>query len=145
LRSTLINELKPSLLDFNRISCSKEMIRQRFTAICREALRADEAAQHSDCRVLEPHFRQLIELATAEDDNRELKDCFCSIIRGEIAAPYETLAYCMRALRYEELAEASRQRLGDPPDPRWMNTHSDLLHALRDETWEDAEMWTHQS
>lgn len=118
------------------------MIRQEFIAICREALQADEAAGHANCRVLEPYFRRLIDLAKPDSDNRELKECFCSIIRNEIAAPYETLGYCMRALRYEEVGEESRRRLGDPPDPRWMNSHSDILHALHDNDWRDSVLWS---
>ena len=120
------------------------MIRQKFTAICQEALRADEEAEHSNCRVLEPYFRKLINLASRDGDNQELKDCFCCIVRNEIEAPYETLGYCMRALRYEEVAEESKRRLGNPPDPRWMNSHSDILHAIQDDDWLDSEMWTSQ-
>jgi hypothetical protein len=121
------------------------MIRQKFIAICQEALRADEAAGHMNCRVLEPYFRKLIDLANPDGDNRELKDCFRSIVRNEIEAPYDTLGYCMRALRYQEVVEESKRRLGDPPDPRWMNTHSHILHALQDDEWEDSEMWLLQS
>lgn len=122
----------------------QNMIRQEFIAICREAIQADKAAGHLDSRILEPYFRRLIDLATPDGNNRELKECFCSVIHNEIDAPYETLGYCMRALRYQEVAEESQRRLGDPPDPKWMNYHSDILHAFQDNEWEDSEMWTAQ-
>ncbi len=76
-------------------------------------------------------------------DNSELTACFISIIGGDIDAPVETLAYCMRALRLAEVAEASRRRLGDPPDPTWMNFHRDIMHAMTDKVWEDSDMWEH--
>jgi hypothetical protein len=117
------------------------MIRDRFITICQEAMVADSAAGGTNCRVLEPFFYRIIDLANPIGDNRELKECFFGIVRGEIEAPYETLGYCIRALRYREVAEESRKRLGNPPDPRWMNIHSDIMHALEDDVWEDADLW----
>ena len=121
------------------------MIREKFINICLEAIRADEEAGSTNSLVMEPFFRKLIDLAKLSNEDKELKDCFCSIIRGDIEAPYDTLSYCMRALRYEEVVEESLLRLGDPPDPRWMSTHSDIVHAIQDEVWEDADFWKKQS
>ncbi|GEM_PF-3873670 len=120
-------------------------IRQRFTAICEEAVQADKDAGYLNCRVLEPYFRKLIELADQCGHTGEIKDCFCDIIRDEIEAPQETLSYCMRALRYGDVLEESKIRLGSPPDPRWMNIHSDIVHAIEDDDWKDSEMWLLQS
>ena len=117
------------------------MIRDQFIVICNEAIQADQADGGMNCQILEPYFQRLIELVDTNSENKELKECFREVIWGRIKAPYETLEYCMRALRYVEIAEESQRRLGDPPDPRWMNAHSHILHALHDDVWEEAEMW----
>lgn len=122
-----------------------EKIRDQFIEICNEALQAGKEAEYMNCQALEPYFRRLVGLANPDGDNADLKECFRELVRGGIEAPSETLAYCARALRYAEIAEASEFRLGDPPDPRWMNAHSDVLHALQDDVWEDAELWRLQS
>ena len=119
----------------------KKVMRDRFIDICRNAMDADVRTSHTNCRVLEPYFQDLISLAEPHGDNFELKTCFISIVTGDIDAPSETLAYCMRALRFEEVVDASKRKLGDPPDPRWMNFHRDILHAMNDKVWEDSDMW----
>ncbi len=117
------------------------MIRDKFKSICKEAIVADANANHMDYRVIEPYFQKLILMANDKSNINELKQCFIEIIEDTIDAPYETLAYCMRVLKFEEVLEASRNKLETPRDLRWMITHSDIVHAITDDVWEKAFLW----
>jgi hypothetical protein len=119
------------------------MIRTRFVENCSAAIAKDAATGGVDSRVLEPCFQDLIALHVSGETNEELRQCFVDVVIGEIDAPEETLLYCMRGLRYSEVVEASWIKLGEPPNPRWMNFHSDLVQAMEDEIWDDAEFWLH--
>ena len=121
----------------------EEMIRDQFISICNAATKAD-AACGENCRVMEPFYQELISLAEGGNDD-DVKKCFVSVVEGSIDAPSETLACCMRALRYPEVLEASNRKLSAPPEPRWMNEHFDIKHAIEDEIWEDADLWEQMS
>jgi hypothetical protein len=120
-------------------------IRSEFIKICEEAELCDKENDYMDCRVLEPYFQKIIALEKIEGYGESLKSCFIAIINGQISAPYELLPYCMRHFRCAEVLKASISRLGIPADPRYMNFHSKLSHAVRDVVWEDSDFWQYMS
>ena len=120
-------------------------IRSEFIKICEEAELCDKENDYLDCRVLEPYFQKVIALGKIDGSAQSLESCFIAIINEQISAPYELLPYCMRHFKYPGVLKASICRLGEPPDPRYMNFHSKLSHAVSDIVWEDSAFWQSMS
>lgn len=116
-------------------------IREKIQIVCEEAEILDKANGHSDCTILEPLFQKIIAFGESAQQKSEFVNCLIEIVKGEIVAPAEMLPYVMRHFKFTEVLDASVSRLGDPPDPRYMNFHSDLVHAIEDVVWEDADLW----
>ena len=112
-------------------------MKSEFKAICEQALEYENA---DDCKEMEPYFQRLISLAKAHKHSEEIKSLFIDIVYDRLKAPYELLSYCMRELKYPQVLEASKERLGKN-DPRYMNYHSDLVHSYNDDKWEQADLW----
>jgi hypothetical protein len=117
-------------------------IREKVQSICDEAENLDKAKGYSDCTILEPSFQEIIALGETVEDKSAFVKCLIEIVNGEISAPSYLLPYIMRHFKCVEVLKASALRLGDPPDPRYMNFHSDLVHAVEDIEWEDADLWS---
>ena len=93
---------------------------------------------------MEPTFQKIIQLAIENKHSNEIKSLFIEVVDGTIETPSSLLPYCMRNLKYEEVLEASKLKLGNPPDPRYMNFHSDLVHAFTVENWDEG-FWEQQN
>ena len=89
----------------------------------------------------------LLEFARQQIANHreELVACFVALARGEIAAPYETLGFCMHTLQFPEVIGALKERRDSASSSS--RSHYDFSKYLADvrdsyaETWRDADLW----
>jgi len=117
--------------------------RDQFIKLCDGAEKLDEANGYADCSILEPFYREMIKLGEDLEPKSEFIACLIEVVNGKIAVPATMLPYVVRHFKFPEVLNASILRLGDPPDPGYMNFHSDIVHAIEDEQWEDADFWEH--
>jgi hypothetical protein len=108
-----------------------------FRRVCKIAMPVER-----DCdsvTELEPYLIQILELARQMSKTFAIR-CFTQVAHGDLEAPYETVPFCMHALRFLEVRDELRRWVGDPPDPRRMNYASHVWHAYSDD-WEDRDQW----
>lgn len=104
--------------------------RERFRHVCWRASDVDHA--QADLREIEPYLVRLLVLAYAlEDDGArdQAVDAFSDVLHGRIDAPFETLAFCMRELRYPEVLVAARDWAGWPTHAHRTAFMTDLERA----------------
>jgi len=116
-------------------------IQVEFRRICDQIEKVDIANDYSDCTVLEPYFQKLITIGENCSNPKEFTQCLIDIVQGNSKVTSYLLPYLMRHFKYSEVINASTIRLGEPPDPRYMNFHSDLVHAVFDKDWENSVLW----
>ncbi len=91
----------------------------------------DRENNHENITLLEPIFEELYRFAQDHDCTEQ----FVKIVNGNIDAPWEMLTYCMAKLRIQRVLKASEHRLGNPPNLRYMNFHSQLVHVYNNGEW----------
>lgn len=124
-------------------------VETEFEQLRLAAISADEASL-GDCRALEPSLLGMLRLVLANPELRGFfVNRFSEIAVGKIPAPPELVPFCMRELRFPEVAQAVRAHFdalyAAGEHARYMNYCSHVIKAYEDFVWEDAEMWDYYS
>ena len=131
-------------------------IEARFWELCDRATRHDEAhyrkltddsvspdEAYLEARASEQAMVEIIKLVEANPEYRPtFVRCFSDLVLWKRPAPYLLVAFCMRRLRFSEIAHLihrdAEAHEGTAYYANHMNYWSAINHAFLDEVWESA-------
>jgi hypothetical protein len=119
---------------------TKEQIRLTFRELCQKALHSWETTQRGTPD-FEPDLLAILNFTKQNLDQKDtLVQCFIDLVYDRALGPFEVIEFCMRELRWPEVADAAAERWRSTTDPRIHIVMKDILDVY-EEHWEDADLY----
>ncbi len=94
---------------------------------------------------LEPFLLKILNHIKLNDSLKDIYiNYFIMLIGNRILGPFEIIVFCMRELKWPEVAEQAIYKKNNSDDPRVISVMNDILAVYEDE-WEDADLYSYYS